>query len=545
MDIKFTNVFTLINNNYNLNANYTLQRTLLCFLFRKIDNDICIKYNIDKRFSFEKLKNLNKQKLYDLLYTSDDYIVGVLNKLNINEHIYLHIEKELLYDIFEILKEIDSFNEFKTINLKKYNSIHNNKTNNILLEYLFQKLELQYNETMYDGCCGIGYNIIKYIDNCLENNIEIIPNNIYLSDINTYYINILSIYVFLYKGISNMNLEIKNSLRNNDNIKYDNILMTPPNSLYNLNNYRIDKSLLFLHHSLHKLNERGKCCIILPHTFINNNRDEYKTTIKFLIENYNLEYIYIIHLFNKKNIIFHIKNNGITENIKYIELRLNNNRIYEINNYEIKIDELITNNYKLEYNFNPFDHIIFPPHIIKEELGNLLDIIGVSDYIIENNVSDFNNINEMKNNRYEIIGDYRYINKFYNTFNCYENDIIININYGNIYRFPYKTFISKKYCYLLRLKKGVNNINIDYIYNYIYNNKNLLCLILNHTNNKYIYKNNLKKIPIPLIPFENQNTILNYINLNNNIIKKLNNTITTLQNSNSKLFNELTHMNIV
>ena len=84
--------------------------------------------------------------------------------------------------------------------------------------------------------------------------------------------------------------------------------------------------------------------------------------------------------------------------------------------------------------------------------------------IIENNININNlneienNINEIENNRYEIVGDYRYVNKFYNTFNCYENDIIINKYYGNIYKFPYKTFVSKKYCYILIFI--LNNINM-------------------------------------------------------------------------------------
>lgn len=557
MDIKFNNVFNLIKKKYyHSNDKYTLQRTLLCFLFRKIDYDICIKYNIDKKFSFDNLKNLNKEQLYNQLYNTDDYIIHVLDILKLNEKIYTHIEKNLLYDIFNMLKGIDSFNGFKNINLKNYINLNNNKPYNILLEYLFTKIDPEYNETIYDGCCGIGYNIIKYIDHCLDNNIEIIPNNIYLSDINDYNINIMSLYVFLYKGITDMNVKIKNSLKNIDNVKYDNIIMYPPTGLYNLNDYRIDKSLLFLHHSLHKLNDNGECCIILPYNFINNNREEYRSTIKFLTENYNLESVYVIKLLNKNNIIFHIKNNGITKNIKYIDLRLNNSRIYENNNYEIKIDKLITNNYKLEYDFNPFRHIIFPSHIIKEELNNLLDIISVPYDIMENNIIENNininnlneienNINKIENNRYEIVGDYRYVNKFYNTFNCYENDIIINKYYGNIYKFPYKTFVSKKYCYILRVKKNINNINIDYIYNYLYNNKNLLCLLLNNSNKRHSYKNNLKKLPIPLIPLDNQNTIVNYIKLNNSIIKTLNNTITNLQNSNSNLFNEITSINIV
>lgn len=543
MDIKFNNVFNLIKNKYNnSNDKYTLQRTLLCLLFRKIDYDICIKYNINKKFSFDNLKNLNKEQLYNQLYNTDDYIIHVLDILKLNEKIYTHIEKNLLYDIFNILKGIESFNGFKNINLKNYINLNNNKSYNILLEYLFKKIEPEYNETIYDGCCGIGYNIIKYIDNCLDNNIEIIPNNIYLSDINDYNINIMSLYVFLYKGIMDMNIKIKNSLKNIDNVRYDNIIMYPPTGLYNLNDYRIDKSLLFLHHSLHKLNDNGECCIILPYNFINNNRDEYKTTIKFLCENYNLEYIYVFNLLNKKKIIFHIKNNSITKNIKYIDLRLNNNRIYENNNYEIKIDELITNNYKLEYHFNLFNHIKFKTHIIKEELDNLFNIINLEQDICDNNIIEKNSI---ENNKYEIIGDYKYIKQFYNTFNCYENEIIINIYYGDIYKFPYKTFVSKKYCYILRLKETINNINIDYIYNYLYNNKNLLSLILNNSNKRHSYKSNLKKLPIPVIALESQNTIVNYIKLNNDIIKKLNNNITKLQNTNSDLFNELLNVNCV
>ena len=210
------------------------------------------------------------------------------------------------------------------------------------------------------------------------------------------------------------------------------------------------------------------------------------------------------------------------------------------NNYEIKIDELITNNYKLEYHFNPFNNINFPSHIIKEDLGNLFNIISVEQDISDNNIIEKNSI---ENNTYEIIGDYKYIKQFYNSFNCYENEIIINIYYGDIYKFPYKTFVSKKYCYILRLKETINNINIDYIYNYLYNNKNLLCLIFN--NYKKIYKINLKKLPIPLISLEGQNTIVNNIKINKDIIKTLNNTITNLQYSNSQVFNELTNMNII
>ena len=487
---------------------------VLLFVFiRILDHDICDKYLIDKKYLFENLKLLNKTELYFEIFLSD-YFTNVLDKLKINFNYVVTINHDTLFDVFKVLDNIDDISSLK--NLDSYYFLCNTNKNELELnKFLLNKLNPNVNESIYDPYFGWTTTIKDYMKYSNINDIFCVQ---FISDkMNCKYKLNYNLLLFIILGKNNFNIKYKDSLRQLDDIKYDNIFIRP---MYGCNfikcenfSRKIKTELLFLHHLTHKLSAKGKSMIVLPFDFLEDESIPTKETIEFIILNYNLENIY----FYDNKVIFNINNLGKTTHIHYHQLINNNNDINDVYLHTINLFDLIKQNYTLK--INPFFNIKFKNNIKYEKLSNFFDIKHIKAIKLE-----LNGISHLKNNNnYKIIGS-NFNNKFYKECNCSKNMILLNLFSGKI-TLTEDNVLFNKQGYVV-FKPLTTKISSIFLYHYLlYNNGFLLNLARSNGNCisyfNQIKINNLKDIPIPILENNQFNNIINSIHHYNNKINIL------------------------
>ena len=272
----------------------------------------------------------------------------------------------------------------------------------------------------------------------------------------------------------------------------------------------------------------GECIIVLPYnnSFYNKDNNDYVYLRKFLLKTCNLkELIYLpIGMFNiniKLCILYFIKNNEKpnnnyeTETINFYDYNLfdNSKQLLVSSN----IDDMIIKN----FSFNYTDYIKECP------LDNKHFIIKTLNDIANITYGDVNGNDNVNVNANE--GDEKY--KIYGCKS--ENNMTSKYNREgfNIIITKFKVFLTEEKLFLnnyaVSIKPKTNIISDKYLGYYLLNKY------------KNINLKTLKNLEISIPPIEVQEEIVNYIDINNNIIINLKNEIDDLKYKSSLWFHNI------
>ena len=560
MNTNFTTILSdIINditNNFYINLLPSERNNMLftILLYRKVNNDVCNKYNIDEEYSFESLANLDIVDLHQKIYFNDNYKIDVLRKLGFDDFQLSYFVENELFNFFQKIKNIENFNSFR----KHYKILYElklldypDKINFKLEKFLLHILAPKYNETIYNPCSNKGTTIISYLDYCLENNIEIITDNIINCDLNIKYKQYIPVFIFLLTNIPHIKIQNKNSLRNISDTKYDNIIFKPPQGITNIGfqkPLKLENEILFLHDAIHKLNNNGKCCIVLPLTFLPKYNNE---TLEYLTDNFNLKNIFIVNTITNKNIIkclvINFTKEGYTDYIDFDLITINNNKI-EIKPLDtISLQNLKKQNYILERSFDVFKKYEYKYHQKIKKLRDLTNYKLINSKLIDNNLisntkSDIFNIKIKSYNK-------KYNNKYYKISNVCSSSIILDCEKKKFIKYNEDIYLHSN---IINYEVSLKNNNtpetivyIDYLYSYLKYNNNLLELVFNTSDCHIINSIQLYNIPVPIIPLFRQNDLVNILKYNykiieeyENNIKNINKSIKNINNCNQDIFNK-------
>ncbi len=430
-------------------------------------------------------------------------------------------------------------------------------------------------ETCCDPTMGTGGFLISYLQDILkqakQRNIKpnwnfITQNGIHGKEIepDTYQL-----------ALSNMLISsghIFNKLEKGDSIrepiinKFDNILANPPYGINGLNYDEINNNIksvyipiqtnnavsLFLQAIIYMLKINGKCAILLPDgKDLNSKINSFVTIREYLMKTCDLQKV--ISLPNKG--LF--KNTNIRTCILYFEKRIECTGIDILNRpdlqtkdikfYEydeqitdlkllgnVNIEKIKLNSYSINFNeySNDINTTIVSNNVINKKLGDICIFLSKSkrpaSYGKSSGLYPFYKSSN-KLDSYVDIADYN------------QESLIIgdggepNVNYGI-------NFSTSDHCYVLQ-NMDTNNINLKYVYYYLYNNLNIMNQYYTGIGIKNISKTNIKNILIKIPPIEIQNDIVNYCDSNLNKIKQLEMEIENTKNSTKNYIYDMCHNN--
>ena len=369
------------------------------------------------------------------------------------------------------------------LNLKDYFKFYNNKK---LVEWVTKSILINDTDIIFDGNIKIN----SYAEYLINNKYTNVSGN---------QTNEIILNMFL---LNNKDICKNNDLLYKDNKQnYDIIFFDFPNDIHNKIHALCCKKIkqlkirgtkaepLLLQWVCTSLNKNGKAIIVVPDALLYGDSTQHIETRKYLFNNFNIKRIIQIDesIYNYnidrdiksitttiKNSILYFENNGITTNIIFEKISINNDIVVE------KIIELnkLNENYSLYYkNYNN---------------------ISVNDNI------EYNEVNEMYN-IYESIEEVREqrvlcVPKYYN------NNLFI-CNYNELTNYDNNIYITDK-------EKNNNNFILRYIKSIIINKNNLF--IKGKMNKIDIDK--LKKYKIPRLTNKIKETISKYLDISEEII---------------------------
>ena len=399
-----------------------MHHVLMVLLAKSFTNVQCQKLSIPEEYAFENMISLNKTDLFNKFYNpsnSRNCIVRYIREgdmFGYNKNFPFQIKNEstleFLYsrvnkiDHNELMDKLDIigdiYEHFINREGKTMKDLGQYFTDRLLIRYLVQSIKPGLNPngdvpSLWDPASGTGGFLIEYIHqlNELDGNINwsINKNNIFANDINknTYTLLKQNLY-YAFKEASGISIKLLDSLCNDDDLKYDNILANPPFGIKGLKykdmNQQIKNlgingtkgEILFLQLCMAKLNDGGKCCIVVPEGVLFNSTKMYKETRKYLLENFNLKRIIKVgegEFFKNtgvKTSVLCFEKTGSTQEIELIQVNKVNGDIQEVPLMSINIDKIIENDYSL--NMNLYKEIVLDVNDDFEvvELGELFTI---------------------------------------------------------------------------------------------------------------------------------------------------------------------------
>jgi len=416
-------------------------------------------------------------------------------------------------------------------------------------------------ETFGDPTMGTGGFLITYLKYILDQAKakNITPNWNFIKnegiygkeiDVDTYQLAVSN--MLISSGHMFDKLEKGDSIRDPITRKFDNVLANPPFGIKGLkyddiNNetkeeyipIRSDNAVsLFLQAIISMLKKNGKCAIVLP-----DGKDLFSKTARFrdireyLMKTCNLkEIIYLpsgifTYTSIKTCVLFFIKKKEgkdiITKKSKKISFRKKHYtkqvKFYDYNPYEdiknllvkVPIEEIAENSYSLNYSE------YMSKESEKEELNNDIELKTLGEICEFLSKSKRPASYGKDDGKYPFFKSSLKINSYVEE-NDYDKESLIigdggepNINYG-------VKFSVSDHCFILQNKDN-ENVNLKYVYYFIYNNLNIMKTLYKGIGIKNISKSSLQDLQILIPSLEKQNKIVNYLDLiesSNNLSKK-------------------------
>ena len=564
-----------LRNNEGITGINAMHHINLILLIRSLNSSMCKLLKIPDKFSFENIKNLQENELYNYIYNISSpkdsiiYFIRENEKFGYTKNIPFEIKTESsLFYLINTVKEINLdyiFNKSDIIG-DIYENFINREGNtmkdlgqyftdrhliNYLIELVKPSLKGNVIETIYDGACGTGgflTQAINYLNKNYEINWDINKDNIYGSDINRNTYVLLKLNMFFTTSKILNNLKMNDSLINEDSSDgYDIILMNPPFGVkglkYNNMNSKIKKlgingtkgEILFLQNAMTNLLPGGRCCIVVPEGVLFNSTKMYHETRKYLINNFNLTKIikvgngdFFKNTGVKTSVLFFQNSDQKTSSVEFIKVNKNNNSINEEKLLTISIEDIIDNNFSL--NMNMYKKIVIDSKykINTNLLETLITPIKTGKYTKDKGTAfPYFHSNGIKGYLDDYMFDGNYIIQASSGSNINENIFYYNGKFNTTnFNIVFKSF-DEKIC----LTK--------FLYYYIKLKFNIRLNCSNTSTIPNIDKKTFLKMPVNLPPLDIQLKIINNLdNIYDNEIKYSNNLIISLNKSIMNIMNE-------
>ena len=391
----------------------SINHCIVFLICRMLDEDLCEKVNINKKFAFDNLtkdddgEELKNQELYDKFYrrirnknTPEDLVGEIVNKLKFRnikfkiegpQNLRLIIDKLKKLDIKKISSKYDVIGTIYEIHLKSGTSnamrdLGQYYTNRLVIKYMIDlcepkmidgKIERIVDPTMGTG--GFLTMAIKYLNDKYKK-IKWNKNkdNIIGFDIDENVRNMALMNVFLETGeLCSQTLVKQDTLRNDMKFtsekstileKADVILANEPMGLKNIihadccdriKNLKIRGTKaepLFLQLFMEALDDNGRCAVIVPDGMLFNESNQHVGTRKYLMENFSLKKVvslnddFFLNTGVKTSILFFENNGYQTSKVEFSEIKLKDGEIEETSIIKVKMNDIEKNNYSLFVN---------------------------------------------------------------------------------------------------------------------------------------------------------------------------------------------------
>jgi hypothetical protein len=256
------------------------------------------------------------------------------------------------------------------------------------------------------------------------------------------------------------------------------------------------------------LNKNGRGIINVPNTLLNNDSNQHIETRKYLLNNFNVTKIIDVSQdfqFNKdyQSSIIYFTNNGKTERIDFSKLTYENGKVTEKNIITVEYEKMISKEFNLYYEkyLNCNENQKF--EISNKKISEIVSIVTINDK------------NNLLNNHYLKIPL------------MFENSAV-SLEFDN-FKFSED--------YITLLVKNKVECNQKY-FNY-YFKQSIAPIITTFTKGKQkkLDIDSLFETKIPIPSMKTQETIINYFNLNNELINKNNQQIALYEILKSEFLN--------
>ena len=541
-----------------------------CILFlmnRILNEDLCNKFGIDKKFAFENIMKDKKNEIGDQDLKSRIFEKGSVNcftgimvnkfgfknikfKLESPQNlklIYKQLEKldtkklESKYDLIGTIYEL----HLKSGTSNSLRDLGQYYTHRLVINYMIKLCDPSMKngiiEKIVDPTMGTGGFLtmaIKYLNNKYKNKIDwnINKDNIFGFDIDDNVKNMAILNIFIEIG----NL-CDNTLCKQDTLhcdmkfnggKFDNtilekadiILANEPMGIKSLkyadfcerikslkiNGTKAEPAFLQLFMSA--LNDNGRCAVIIPDGVLFNEANQYKNTRKYLIENFNLKKVialngdFFLNTGIKTSILFFAKEKNKTKEVDFCEIKLENGEIKENSIIKVTHDKIKNENYSLFVN----------KYNVKEP-----EKIGKFEYKKIGDICEFQKKSKRLASYGNDVGKYNFYTSSDKIKKCdeadYKDESIIIGTGGNA-----NIKIDKMFCCSAdNLIMTINNkiILIKYLYYYLLVNINILENGFAGSTIKHISKDYIENIKIPIPCNTVQKLIVEQLDVLNENIK--------------------------
>jgi len=545
----------------------SINHCIVFIICRMLDDDLCEKVNIDKKFSYENIMKdedgepVGDQELYSKIFVkgkADNCLIGQLvNKLSFKN---IKFKMEGIQHVKEIMKKLKEFDPTKLslkydiigtiyeLHLKSGTSnamrdLGQYYTNRQVIEYMIKLCDPVMNkkgeiDSILDPSMGTGGFLtmsVKYLNDKYKNNVDWAKNknNIIGFDIDDNVRNMALLNILLETGEMCDKTLVKNDTLYND-LKFSDgqilhkakvILANEPMGIKNIIHASCCDRIkelkmrgtkaepLFLQLFMEALDDGGRCAVIVPDGMLFNDSLLHKETRKYMIDKFNLKKIvslsddFFLNTGVKTSIIFFTKDEKNTEEVEFSSIKLKNNMIEETSIIKVKYNDLKKNKFSLFVN--------------KYNIQIIEKVQGI-EYKKISEVCEFLQKSKRQASYGQEIGLYPFYSSGVNVKRCDEADyneecIIIgtggnaNIKYNTIFSCSTDTFILK----------SNNKISIKYLYYYFLSNMKILEDGFCGSTIKHISKEYVSNIEIPIPSIEKQKEIIKQIDDLNDENKKL------------------------
>lgn len=264
-----------------------------------------------------------------------------------------------------------------------------------------------------------------------------------------------------------------------------------------------DGAILFVQQCLNRLETDGVLGIVLPYGNIFTGKSNTKFR-KWMMENFNLEKLMIVPggVFEHTTIttcVMVLKNNGSTKTVQLSELSKDCKTITETN--EISFEEIKSKNYDLNTQSYIKEEVVEREDCVYKKLGELFDLKSTTKH---------------KTSLGNDEGKYRFYNssmtkKLY--LNTYEEDeVSIILGNGGEFNVHIDTrYTLSKHATGMTLKNSMkDNVDIKYVYYSLLNNQRTISKLYTGVAIKWMNKEDIKSITIPIPSLEKQKEIVEY-----------------------------------
>ena len=199
----------------------------------------------------------------------------------------------------------DAFEYFLKNSISVGNDLGEYFTPRHIVKLMVELLDLKFNETIYDPCCGTGGFLIEAFKN-IKNKCKQTKENLRVLENDTVFGREISTTSKIAKmnmiiiGDGHNNVEQKDSLEFPVKGKYDVCLTnyafsqkTNYGAFYGFDT--LDANPIFLKHIYDSLNDKGRCAVIVPDGVLFDNQKEYVKIRKLLIDEANVEAVIRLH----------------------------------------------------------------------------------------------------------------------------------------------------------------------------------------------------------------------------------------------------------